>query len=74
MAINFALLGTGRIADNALALAVKAANGARLWSVLSGEQTDPVYQRLSQEDRQAIVDILRDTKTGLPAYFTDIPA
>ncbi|MBT6274924.1 MAG: Gfo/Idh/MocA family oxidoreductase [Chromatiales bacterium] len=35
MAINFAILGTGRIADNALAPALGRANGARLWSVLS---------------------------------------
>ncbi|MEM7408403.1 MAG: Gfo/Idh/MocA family oxidoreductase [Pseudomonadota bacterium] len=35
MAINFALLGTGRIAENALSEALKVANGSRLWSVFS---------------------------------------
>lgn len=35
MAINFAMLGTGRIAGNAIAPALNAANGACLWSVLS---------------------------------------
>jgi predicted dehydrogenase len=33
--INFAVLGTGRIADNALAEALNVANGATLWSVFS---------------------------------------
>ncbi|NKC11163.1 MAG: hypothetical protein GKR94_02835 [Gammaproteobacteria bacterium] len=35
MAINFAILGTGRVANNALAPALNQANGATLWSVLS---------------------------------------
>jgi 1,5-anhydro-D-fructose reductase (1,5-anhydro-D-mannitol-forming) len=35
MAINFALLGTGRIARDELAPALATAEGARLWSVLS---------------------------------------
>ena len=38
LAINFALLGTGRIADTALSEALKSANGATLWSVLSRDE------------------------------------
>jgi hypothetical protein len=41
----------------------------RLWRILSGEEKAPKYARLSPADRQAIVDILRETKPGLPAYF-----
>jgi hypothetical protein len=45
----------------------------RLWEVLSGRERDARYQSaLSREDRQSIVEILRDTKTGLPAYFQDV--
>jgi len=38
LAINFALLGTGRIADTALSEALKSANGATLWSVFSRDE------------------------------------
>jgi len=41
----------------------------RLWTILSGEEKDKKYERLSNEDRQAILEILRDTKKGLPEYF-----
>jgi hypothetical protein len=42
----------------------------RLWDVLSGEERDPRYQTaLSRADRQAVVEILRDTKKDLPSYF-----
>ena len=44
---------------------------ARLWRVLSGEEHDRRYARLSADDRRAIVEILRATKRGLPAYFVD---
>ena len=37
MAINFALLGTGRIAEAQLSEALRKANGATLWSVFSRE-------------------------------------
>jgi hypothetical protein len=42
----------------------------RLWQVLSGEVADARHRVLSLRDRQAIVEILRDTKPDLPAYFT----
>ena len=42
----------------------------RLWEVLSGAERDTRYQTtLSRADRLAIVEILRDTKKDLPAYF-----
>ena len=41
----------------------------RLWTVLSGRTDDPAYTKLSAADRQAIIEILRDTKTDLPAAF-----
>ena len=47
----------------------KAGIYQRLWDVLSGRVTDAVYERLSPADRAAIVEILIDTKPGLPDYF-----
>ena len=44
----------------------------RLWQVLSGEAREPRYRSLSLADRQAIAEILIDTKSGLPAYFTTV--
>jgi hypothetical protein len=40
-----------------------------MWQVLSGAEKGSRYARLSLADRQAIVEILRDTKPGLPSYF-----
>ena len=42
----------------------------RLFEVLSGRDQSPQFKRLSPEDRRAVVEILRETKTGLPAPFT----
>jgi hypothetical protein len=44
----------------------------RLWQVLSGEAREPRYRSLSLSDRRAVVEILRDTKPDLPAYFTAV--
>ena len=41
----------------------------RMWAILSGRDTSPKYARLSQTDRRAVVDILRDTLHDLPADF-----
>lgn len=41
----------------------------RLWRILSGQERATRYTRLSVTDRRAIVEILRDTKADLPAYF-----
>lgn len=44
----------------------------RLWEILDGRGTkdDPL---LSQEDRTAIIEILRETKPGLPDYWKGSP-
>jgi hypothetical protein len=36
---------------------------------LSGAESNKRYARLKAADRTAIVEILRDTKQDLPAYF-----
>jgi hypothetical protein len=42
----------------------------RLWQVLSGEERADRYRSaLSLADRNAIVEILRETKNDLPKYF-----
>jgi hypothetical protein len=41
----------------------------RLWQVLSGDAREPRYRSLSLTDRRAVVEILKDTKPDLPAYF-----
>ena len=41
----------------------------RLWQVLSGPERDSRYEHLTRGDRQAVVEILRDTKPDLPDYF-----
>jgi hypothetical protein len=57
-------------AFDALPPATLAAVYERLWAVLSGSATDGDYSKLSVADRRAIIEILRETKRGLPAYFT----
>jgi hypothetical protein len=47
----------------------KEAIYARMWQVLSGQDRSQRYARLSRSDRQAVVEILRDTKKELPDYF-----
>jgi hypothetical protein len=42
---------------------------ARLWTVLSGGAAASKYGKLAPADRQAIVEILRETKTDLPSIF-----
>jgi hypothetical protein len=44
----------------------------RLWQILSGRENDKVYARLSPADRIAIVEVLRETKGGLPEYFRPV--
>jgi hypothetical protein len=41
----------------------------RIWQILSGQEKDKKYARLSAEDRRSIVEILRETKKDLPQYF-----
>ncbi len=44
---------------------------ARMWEILSGAERDQRYSVIGAAERQAIVEILRDTKDDLPAYFQD---
>ena len=44
----------------------------RLWHVLSGADRRARYEHLGRDDRQAIVEILHDTKPELPGYFGDV--
>ena len=44
----------------------------RMWRILSGQETQEPYTRLSLADRQAIVEILIDTKADLPDYFRPV--
>ncbi len=56
-------------AFEALPAAAKAAAYDRLWAVLSGRVTGAKYRRLTAADRQAVIEILRETKHDLPATF-----
>ena len=40
-----------------------------MWDVLSGKERGARYARLSVSDRKVIVEILQETKKGLPDYF-----
>jgi hypothetical protein len=41
----------------------------RLYDVLNGKDQSEKYARLNPEDRKAILEIVRDTKPNLPAYW-----
>ena len=56
-------------AFNALPESAKDAIYVRMWEILSGQDRSQRYQILTRADRQAVVDILRDTKEDLPEYF-----
>jgi len=49
--------------------AAREAVYARLWQILSGQEKDRRYARLPLDVRRAIVEILRETRPGLPDYF-----
>jgi hypothetical protein len=40
-----------------------------MWDVLSGRESAPKYARLSEADRRAVVEILRETLQDLPGDF-----
>jgi hypothetical protein len=48
----------------------KASVYKRLWDVLSGADRDAKYERLSPARRAAVLEILRETKQGLPRYYS----
>lgn len=56
-------------AFNNLPAAAKEVVYQRLWEILSGREKGAKYARLAASDRRAILEILRDTKKDLPAYF-----
>ena len=41
----------------------------RLYDVLTGRDQSAKFKRLSSDDRRAVLEILRETKPGLPEYF-----
>ena len=41
----------------------------RLYDVLTGRDQSDKFKRLSSDDRRAVLEILRETKPGLPEYF-----
>jgi len=45
----------------------------RLYDVLSGKDSSQKFTRLSAEDRAAVLDIVRDTKSNLPRYWKTAP-
>jgi hypothetical protein len=44
----------------------------RMWAILSGRERGAPYTRLSLDDRRTIVEILKETKDGLPPYFAQV--
>ena len=56
-------------AFEAMPESVRARVYQRLHDILKGEDRSAKFQRLSDDDRSAILEILRDTKPGLPAYW-----
>jgi lysyl-tRNA synthetase class I len=41
----------------------------RLYDVLTGKDTSPKFAKIAKADRQAVLEILRETKPTLPAYW-----
>jgi hypothetical protein len=41
----------------------------KLYDVLTNKDTSDRYKRISAADRQAVLEIVRDTKPGLPDYW-----
>ncbi|MGP0074437.1 MAG: hypothetical protein ACLPWF_21185 [Bryobacteraceae bacterium] len=56
-------------AFDALPEAAKEQVYRKLFDVLTGQDTSERYARLSEQDRRAILEILRDTKPDLPGYW-----
>jgi hypothetical protein len=49
---------------------VRAPVYRRLYEVLSSKDQSPMYARLAPEAKRAALEILRDTKAGLPEYWS----
>src|SRR5215510_13614103 len=54
---------------DALPDAAKGAVYKRLWEILTGRDRSPRFAGLSQSERQAVLEILLETKSGLPEYW-----
>ena len=59
-------------AFSALPAPARDAAYRRMWEILGGGDRHERYAHLTAGDRQAIVEILRDTKKDLPAYFRPV--
>ncbi len=46
----------------------------RLHEILTGQDADPQFSKISAPDRQAILEILRETKPNLPGYWRPLAA
>ena len=46
----------------------------RLHEILTGQDADPQFSKISANDRQAILEILRETKPSLPDYWRPLAA
>ncbi len=58
-------------AFDALPDAVREKVYRRIYDVLTGHDPDKKFARLSADDRQAILAIMRETKPGLPGYWRE---
>lgn len=60
-------------AFEALPSGVRESVYARMWDILAGHSEERRYARIPRSDREAVIQILQDTKKDLPEYFT-LPA
>src|SRR5205085_11920804 len=58
-------------AFRALPVEARQAVYGRMWEILSASDTNPKYGRMSETDRRAVADILRDTVPDLPDAFSN---
>ncbi len=58
--------------SSATGLPVKAKSRLyrRLWEILSGKDESPVFRDINQNQRRAVLEILRETKKDLPDYWS----
>lgn len=56
-------------AFDALPIPVKEQVYQKLWEVLTADEAEEDFEHLTAEDRTAILEILRETKEGLPDYW-----
>jgi hypothetical protein len=61
-------------AFGALPAEVRQAIYGRMQEILSGRDANPKYARLSESDRRAVIEILRDTLKDLPGEFSTAEA